>query len=65
MQRSAASVAMSLIATNRLSTDDAITFLKGKRPITFFPAPNFYDAILGFQKSYEKNILPALLNETS
>jgi rhodanese-related sulfurtransferase len=64
MQRSAASVAMYLIATNKMNSDEAITFLKDKRPIVFFPAPNFYDAILGFQKSYETNILPVLMGST-
>ena len=64
MQRSAASVAMYLIATNNMNSDEAITFLKDKRPIVFFPAPNFYDAILGFQKSYETNILPVLMGST-
>jgi len=61
MQRSAASVAMYLIATNRMNADQAISYLKEKRPIVFFPASNFYDAIKGFQKSYETNILPALM----
>ena len=61
MQRSAASVAMYLIATNRMNADQAISYLKEKRPIVFFPASNFYDAITGFQKSYETNILPALM----
>jgi len=63
MQRSAASVAMYLIATTRMNTDETITFLKEKRPIVFFPAPNFYDAIAGFQKSYENQILPLLLEK--
>jgi protein-tyrosine phosphatase len=61
MQRSAASVSMYLIATNRMNADETITFLKEKRSIVFFPAPNFYDAIVGFQKSYETNILPVLM----
>jgi protein-tyrosine phosphatase len=61
MQRSAASVSMYLIATNRMNVDETISFLKQKRPIVFFPAPNFYDAIVGFQKSYETNILPVLM----
>ena len=63
MQRSAASLAMFLIATERMSADDSITFLKGKRPIVFFPTPNFYDAIVGFQKSYESQILPLILDK--
>lgn len=61
MQRSAASVSMYLIATNRMNTDQAISYLKEKRPITFFPAPNFYDAIVGFENSYQANILPVLM----
>lgn len=62
MQRSAASVAMYLIATQNMDTDEAIDFLKTKRSIVFFPAPNFYDAIKGFQNSFQKNILPKLLD---
>jgi protein-tyrosine phosphatase len=62
MQRSAASIAMYLIATNKMNADQAISFLKQKRPIVFFPASNFYDAIVGFQKSYQTNILPVLMD---
>ena len=62
MQRSAAVVAMYLIAHNRMKIDEAISFLKDKRTIVFLPFPNFYDAIAGFQKSYEKNILPSLMD---
>lgn len=62
MQRSAAVVAMYLIAHKKMKTDEAIAFLKEKRSIVFLPFPNFYDAIVGFQKSYEKNILPSLMD---
>jgi rhodanese-related sulfurtransferase len=62
MQRSAAVLAMYLIAHKKMKTDEAISFLKDKRPIVFLPFPNFYDAIQGFQKSYEKNILPSLMD---
>jgi hypothetical protein len=62
MQRSAAVVAMYLIAHKKMKTDEAISYLKEKRPIVFLPYPNFYDAIVGFQKSYEKNILPSLMD---
>ena len=64
MQRSAASIAMYLIANNNMPADNAITFIKEKRSIAFFPVANFYDAIVGFQKSYEKNILPSLMEST-
>ena len=62
MQRSAASIAMYLIATSSMNADQAISYLKEKRPIAFFPASNFYDAIVGFQRSYQKNILPVLMD---
>jgi protein tyrosine phosphatase len=62
MQRSAAVVAMYLIARKRMKTDEAIAYLKDKRSIVFLPFPNFYDAIVGFQKSYEKHILPSLMD---
>jgi protein-tyrosine phosphatase len=62
MQRSAAVLAMYLIAHKKMKTDEAISFLREKRSIVFLPYPNFYDAIQGFEKSYEKNILPSLMD---
>jgi protein tyrosine phosphatase len=41
MQRSAAVLAMYLIAHKKMKTDEAISFLREKRSIVFLPYPNF------------------------
>ena len=63
MQRSAAVCAMYLIANQRMKKDDAINYLKNKRPIVFIPFVNFNKSIQGFQDAYEKDIIPKLLND--
>jgi len=63
MQRSAAVIAMYLIANYRMKKDNAITFIKRIRPIAFLPFVNFDKAIKGFQETYEKDIVPKLLND--
>ena len=47
-QRSAAVVAMSLMALTRRSADEAMLFIREKRREAFFPFANFQDAIYGF-----------------
>ena len=49
-QRSAAIVAMTLMAMQGKSAEEAMRFLREKRREVFFPFPNFQDAILGFEK---------------
>lgn len=56
MQRSAAVVAMLLLANYRCSTDEAIAFIKSRRPIAFFGNANFYQAIKHFEGSLQKMI---------
>jgi protein tyrosine phosphatase len=51
MQRSAAVVAMFLIAKENMSAEDAIKFIREKRPIAFMPMANFGSAIKGFERS--------------
>lgn len=51
MQRSAAVVAMLVISRYRCTTDEAIAFVKSKRPVAFFGFANFYKAIKGFETS--------------
>ena len=58
MQRSAASVAMFLIATRNMSPDQAVSFIRSKRRIAFLPSANFMPAIEGFYKSYQRDIAP-------
>jgi len=65
MQRSAAVVAMYLIANYNMKKDNAISFIKRQRPIAFRPFTNFEKAIQGFQDSYERDIIPKLLNDSS
>ncbi len=62
MQRSAASVAMYLIAAQGMQTDSAIAFIREKRPIAFQPSANFYEAIRGFERAFERDIRPKLLD---
>jgi protein-tyrosine phosphatase len=60
MQRSAASVAMYCIASQNVSTDQAIQYIQSKRPIAFRPAANFEESIRGFEKAYNRDIRPHL-----
>ena len=61
MQRSAAAVAMYLIATHNMTTDEAIAFIQKKRPIAFQPEPNFEKSIRGFEAAFNKEVRPKLI----
>jgi len=65
MQRSAAVMAMFLIANYNMKKDNAISYIKRKRDIAFWPFANFEKSIQGFQDSYEKDIIPKLLDDSS
>lgn len=56
MQRSAAVVAMVLLANYRCTTDEAIAFIKSRRPVAFFGHANFYPAIKHFETALQKMI---------
>jgi len=56
VQRSAATIAIYLIATYRCTTDEAIAFIKSKRPIAFFGNANFYNSIKGFENGFRRMI---------
>jgi hypothetical protein len=60
MQRSAASVAIYLIAIKGMKTDEAVAYIKSKRSIAFHPAINFEKSIRGFEASFEKEVRPKL-----
>lgn len=60
MQRSAAIVAMYLIAKNRISWEQSIQYIRNKRSIAFTPATNFKNSIIEFDRSYHQEILPHL-----
>ena len=51
MQRSAAVVAMYLIAIKHMKYHEAITYIRERRPIAFTPMANFGTAIRGFEAS--------------
>lgn len=57
MQRSPAAIAFFLISTKRLTADQAMQFIKQRRPIAFFPSANFEKAIRGFESSFYKLLL--------
>jgi hypothetical protein len=56
MQRSAASVAIYLIATYRCTTDEAVRFIKARRPVAFYGNVNFYRSIKGFEDGFRRMI---------
>ena len=60
MQRSAASVAMYLIAVQNITTDQAISFIQSKRPIAFRPEANFEKSIRGFEATFNRDVRPKL-----
>jgi hypothetical protein len=60
MQRSAAVVAMYLIAMKNMTTDEAITFIQSKRPIAFRPEANFEKSIRNFETTFNRDIRPKL-----
>jgi rhodanese-related sulfurtransferase len=56
MQRSAAVVAMLLLANYRCTTDEAIAFIKSRRPVAFLGFANFHPAIKHFETALQKMI---------
>lgn len=50
MQRSAAVVAMTLMALGGMNPDEAMAYIRSKRPVAFFPAANFEKSIRGFHR---------------
>ncbi len=59
MQRSAATVAMFLIATEGLTPDQAIAEVKSKRGVAFFPHANFRRSIEYFHHFFHTQVLNA------
>lgn len=56
MQRSAAVVAMFLMATQGMNWDQAYRHIRQRRAIAFFPKANFEKSILGFYSSFQRDI---------
>jgi protein-tyrosine phosphatase len=63
MQRSAAIMAMYLIATRGLTWQQAITYTQSIRPIAFRPSANFKESLIEFDRSYHREILPHLTSQ--
>jgi protein-tyrosine phosphatase len=63
MQRSAACVAMFLIAVQNITPDQAIRTIRSIRPIAFTPGANFRESIEGFYNSYQRDIVPSAVNK--
>lgn len=62
MQRSAAAIALYLMATRNMTPQQAIDFIQSKRRIAFTPGANFGAALEGFYKSYQRDIAPAIID---
>ena len=62
MQRSAAAIALFLIATRNMTPDQAIHFIQNKRAIAFTPSANFGKSLERFYNSYQRDIAPAVMN---
>ena len=52
MQRSAALVAMALMVLKGYNADQAMRYVKDRRPVAFFPFANFKESIYGFESDY-------------
>ncbi len=63
MQRSAAIMAMTLIVLKHMTADEAMEYIRDRRPIAFTPAVNFEDSIRTFENYYYKTLLPSIKNE--
>ena len=57
MQRSAACMAMFLIVAKNMTPEQAIRYIKERRPIAFTPGVNFKQSIEGFYDSYQREIV--------
>ena len=57
MQRSAACMAMFLIVAKNMTPQQAMAYIKERRPIAFTPGANFHQSIEGFYDSYQREIV--------
>lgn len=58
MQRSACVVAMYLIAVKGFKVEEAIDYIRERRPIAFRPSANFLKSIYDFERNFDKQIRP-------
>jgi hypothetical protein len=62
MQRSAACVALFLMATRNMTPDQTIAYIRERRQIAFQPSANFRQSMEGFYTSYQREIAPKVAN---
>ena len=60
MQRSAACMAMFLIVAKNMTPEQAMRYIKERRPIAFTPAVNFMKSIQIFEKTYDEQVRPKI-----
>lgn len=60
MQRSAAAIAFFLIAFLQHRAEEAMAFIKERRPIAFHPSANFGRAIQSFAQRFHSELLPEI-----
>lgn len=60
MQRSAACVAILLIALKHMKAQDAMNYIRSRRPVAFQPRANFGRAIHSFERDFFGRILPSI-----
>ena len=60
MQRSAACVAILLIALKHIRAEDAMNYIRSRRPVAFQPRANFGRAIAFFERDFFTRILPSI-----
>lgn len=60
MQRSAACVAILLIALKHMKAEDAMKYIRSRRPVAFQPRANFGRAIAFFERDFFTRILPSI-----
>ena len=52
MQRSAALIAMFLVVSKDMTSNEAMAYIRSKRAVAFFPFANFSNAITDFEKGW-------------
>lgn len=60
MQRSAACVAMFLMASRNMNPEAAKAFIRARRSIAFYPQANFQKTLEGFYASYQRDVVPTI-----
>jgi rhodanese-related sulfurtransferase len=59
-QRSAAAIAMFLMASRNMTPDQAVQYIQERRPEAFRPQTNFRAALDGFYRTFQRDVAPSL-----